>query len=175
MIDWGEAEAKGGKQYKDYAPHGVHTVKVEKVDIHRLDTGSVAEDFHFAEDDYQYPKSTHWLSFGNDNFRFLHQRNLMMVLGASKEDAQKAVEVCESKSGEDAKIKAYQQTFDRLLQKQPTVEIETHTSERNPKYDDAEFTAPSVRFDNSKKKNEDPMSGAVELTTKETKTLEIPF
>ena len=144
-MNWDEIEKSAGGEFKDYAPAGVYKVKVESVEIHEIPTGSVAQDFKFAEDDYKYPKTTHWLSFKNDNWRCLHQRNLMMVLGATKEAAQKAVEICESKGGKEAIISAYQQTYDKLLKKKPEVEIEVWKDE-GEKYSESDFTHGSVRM-----------------------------
>ena len=150
-YDWDDIEQSAGGQYKDYAGAGIYKVKVASVKIHELESGSVAEDFEFAEDDYKYPKATHWLSFKNDKWRMLHQRNLMMLFGATKEAAQKAVEICESKGDKKNVIAAYQQTYDKLLKKQPEVEIEVW-KEEGAKYSDAEFTHGSVRM---KKPGED--------------------
>ena len=145
-FDWDDIEqSAGGGEYKDYAIPGVYAVAVESVDIHELDSGSVAEDFKFAETDVKYPKSTHWLSFKNDKWRMLHQRNLMMLFGATKEAAQKAVEICEGKGSKENIISAYQQTYDKLLKKLPKVEIEVW-KEEGEKYSEAEFTHGSVRM-----------------------------
>ena len=51
-INWGEAEEKAGNQFKDYAPAGVHKVKVTGVEHHEVgNNGSIAQDIKFAEDD----------------------------------------------------------------------------------------------------------------------------
>ena len=144
-INWSEAEEKAGNQFKDYAPSGIYKVKVVSVDHHVAgEKGSIAQDFKFAEDEaYQYPKVTHWLSFNNDNWRFIHNRSLMMLFGATKEQAQKAIETCEGKSKKEDIIKAYQQTYERLLAKKPEVEIEVWP---DGKYSRADFTASSVRM-----------------------------
>lgn len=144
-INWGEAEEKAGGNFKDYAPAGTHKVKLVSVDHHEAgQNGSIAQDFKFAEDDsYQYPKVTHWLSFKNDNWRFIHNRSLMMLFGASKENAQKAIEICESKSKKEDIVKAYQQAYERLIAKKPEVEIEVWP---DGKYSRADFTSSSVRM-----------------------------
>lgn len=145
-MNWDEIEKSAGGEYKDYAPDGTYKVKVESVEIHEIATGSVAQDFKFAEaESYKFPKATHWLSFKNDNWRCLHNRNLMMLLGATKEAAQKAVEICEGKGSKEAIISAYQQTYDKLLKKQPEVEIQVWL-EDGDKYRTAEFTDGSVRM-----------------------------
>lgn len=165
-INWSEAEEKSGKQYKDYAPSGVHKVKVAGVNHHEVGVnGSIAQDFEFLEDDnYQYPKVTHWLSFNNENWRFVHNRQLMMLFGASKENAQKAIELCESKNSKDAIVKAYQQAYERLLKKNPEVEIEIWP---DGKYSKADFTNSSVRMshpdDEPYEKKSDVVSGGEEI------------
>ena len=101
----------------------------------------------------------------------------MMVLGASKDAAQKAVDMCEGKSGKDAIVKAYEQTFNKLVSKKPEVEIEVYT-ERNQSngkdYARAEFTDRSVNMNNGSKKEdkapeESPLEGAEEID------LDLPF
>ena len=177
-INWGEAEEKAGGQFKDYAPSGVYKVKVVSVDHHEAGkNGSIAQDFKFAEDEnYQYPKVTHWLSFKNDNWRFIHNRSLMMLFGISKDDAQKAVEICESKGNKDAIVKTYQQTYEKLLKKQPEVEIEVWP---DGKYSRADFTSNSVRMshpdDEPYKKSDDIMDGAEEVSLETDEMGELPF
>ena len=174
-MNWDEIEKSAGGEYKDYATAGVYDVKVEKVDIHEISTGSVAQDFYFAEDDYKYPKATHWLSFKNDKWRCLHQRNLMMLLGATKEAAQKAVEICESKGSKDAIISTYQQTYDKLLKKNPMVEIEVWKDD-GAKYSDADFTDKSVRM--SKPGDDKPAKDEGQIVLDQAEPIEddgIPF
>lgn len=147
-INWAEVESTGN-HFKDYAPHGVHKVIVAGVKHHETSTGSIAQDFIFAEDDqYKYPKVTHWLSFNNNNWRLLHNRSLMELLGASRENAERAIEICEDKTRQEDIIKAYQQAYERLIAKKPEVEIETWADPKNTKYSRADFTASSVRMDN---------------------------
>lgn len=160
-IDWEKAEASvPSGNFKDYAMPGTYTVAVTGVEIHELASGSVAEDFIIAEDENKYPKVTHWLSFKNDNWRVLHQRNLMMLFGLVKENAQKTVEICESKGDKKNIIAAYQQTYDKLLKKMPTVEIEVW-KEDGSKYSEAEFTDSKVRMkkpgDTYEKKDDDQL------------------
>ena len=177
-INWGEAEEKAGGQFKDYAPSGTYKVKVVSVEHRPVgEKGSIAQEFKFAEDEtYQYPKVTHWLSFNNDNWRFIHNRSLMMLFGATKEQAQKAIETCEGKSKKEDIVKAYQQTYERLLNKKPEVEIEVWP---DGKYSRADFTSSSVRMsrpdDEPYVKNDgsDILDGADEV--KLDADLDIPF
>lgn len=175
-INWAEAEEKAGGNFKDYAPAGVYKVKVTGIDIHEAgNNGSIAQDFKFAEDDdFQYPKATHWLSFKNDNWRFIHNRSLMVLLGASKEDAQKAIETCESKGSKENIVKAYQQTYERLIKRQPEVEIEVWP---DGKYSRADFTSSSVRMSHPDDEpyqggsNDDVLSSGDPITD----DLDVPF
>ena len=176
-INWGEAEEKAGGNFKDYAPAGVYKVKVAGIDIHEAgNNGSIAQDFKLAEDDYQYPKITHWLSFKNENWRFVHNRELMMLLGATKEDAQKAVELCESKGTKENIAKAYQQAYERLIKKNsPEVEIETWP---DGKYSRADFTSTSVRMshpDDEPYQKQDSAEDIIDSGDAITDDLDIPF
>ena len=181
MIDWDKLEAEQDKGFKEYAPEGRYTVKVEKVDIHIVGTnGSIAQDFFFEEsNEYKFPKATHWLSTKNVNWRQYHNRNLMMLLGASKEAAQKAVDACEAKDGNKATlINAYQAMYDKLIAKAPEVEIEVW---QDGKYSRGEFTDRSVRMSYpddakpAKKDNADDILDEAEEVNLDQENLEIPF
>lgn len=182
-TDWDALESEMGGNFKDFADDGVHKAKCNSVEIKEVGTnGSVIMKFGFEEaDDVQYPTADHWLSFKNENFRKYHSRNLMMVLGAPKDAAQKAVDMCESKSGKDAIVKAYEQTFGKLVAKKPEVEIEVYT-EHNPNngkdYARAEFTDRKVAMphgdDAAKKSSSNPLEGAADASG-EIDLSEIPF
>lgn len=173
-TNWEELDKEMGGNFKNYATDGKYNVKCDGVEIKEVGSnGSVIMKFGFEEtDDVQYPTADHWLSFKNENFRKYHSRNLMMVLGATKDAAQKAVDMCEGKSGKDAIVKAYEQTFGKLVSKKPEVEIEVYT-ERNQSngkdYARAEFTDRSVNMNNGNKKEdkapveESPLEGAEEI------------
>ena len=134
--------------------------------------------FHFEDTDVQYPTADHWLSFKNENWRKWHNRCLMIVLGASEDAAQKAVDICESKDGKDNIVKAYEATYKKLLAKKPTTKIEVYT---DGKYARAEFVDRSVAMphgDENKPKEivaeyvpiDDPLAGA-----EEADLAELPF
>ena len=180
MIDWDKVEKEQGG--KNYANNGIYKVKVAKLDLHIVgDKGSIAQDFYFAEDDNKYPKATHWLSTKNVAWRQYHNRNLMMLLGATKEAAQKAVEMCEAKDGNKASlINAYQSTYDKLIAKSPEVEIEVW---QDGKYSTCDFTNRSVRMSHpgddkpaKKDSTDDILEGAEEVDlSKEDDLGELPF
>lgn len=138
-IDWKKVEEDAGSKYKNYAKPGTYKVKCVDVDIREVGTnGSVAQDFLFEEDDnYQYPKATHWLSFKNDSWRQWHNRNLMVVLGSSESTAEKAIDKIEALGDKEKIMKGYETAYKALLKKKPEVEIEVFP---DGKYSRAEFT-----------------------------------
>lgn len=181
-TNWEELDKEMGGDFKDFVEDGDYTVKCDSIEVKEVGTnGSIVMKFGFEEaDNAQYPTADHWLSFKNENFRKYHSRNLMMVLGASKENAQKAVDICESKSGKDAIVKAYEQTFGKLVTKKPEVEIEVYT-ERNQSngkdYARAEFKDRSVAMPHGDKpakteKVDDPLAGSEEVDLSDS---DIPF
>lgn len=143
-IDWKKVEEDAGSKYKNYAKPGVYKVKCVDVEIREVGSnGSVAQEFIFEEDDnYQYPKATHWLSFKNDSWRQWHNRNLMVVLGSSEDTAEKAIDKIEALGDKEKIMKGYEIAYKSLLnKKKPLVEIEVFP---DGKYSRAEFTDDSV-------------------------------
>lgn len=171
MLDWDKIQEESGSKFKAYYADGKYKAKCDDVEIKEVgDKGSVIMKFHFAEtDEAQFPTADHWLSFKNDSWRAWHNKCLMVVLGASEDNAKKAVEICEGKSSKEDKVKAYEQTYKKLLAKKPEVEIEVFT-ENN--YARAEFTDRSVAMphDNEPQKEapkddiiDNPIEGAEEI------------
>lgn len=163
MTNWEDLDKEMGGNFKDFANDGVHKVRCNGVEIKEVGTnGAVVMKFGFEEtDNVQYPTADHWLTFkeGKDNWRKYHSRNLMMVLGAPKDAAQKAVDMCESKSGKDAIVKAYDQTFSKLTSKKPAVEIEVYTENG---YARAEFTDRSVAMPHGEEPQKSPTEAPAE-------------
>ena len=174
-TDWTALENEMGGKYKNYAEDGNYEVKCNSIEIKEVgQNGSIVMRFGFEETDVKFPTADHWLSFKNDKWRKWHNRCLMMVLGATKDAAQKAVDVCESKDGKEAITKAYEATFKKLLAKKPTVKIEVYT-ENN--YARADFADRSVSFPHGDKKQpepkEDVLAGAEGVTDEDD--LSLPF
>lgn len=141
-TDWNALKEEMSGKFKNYAENGTYTVKCNSIGIKEVgQNGSVIMKFGFEDTDVQFPTADHWLSFKNENFRKWHSRCLMVVLGASSENAEKAVDVCEGKSGKENIMKAYEAAFGKLVAKKPEVEIEVYTEN---KYARAEFTDRSV-------------------------------
>ena len=170
-INWEEAEEKAGGNFKPYAADGKYTVKCTDVEIKEVgDKGSVIMKFKFEETkDIMFPSADHWLSFKNDNWRYIHNKRLMQVLGATEDGAKKAVEMAESKNGKDNIIKGYESLYKKLLVKKPEVEIEVYTEND---YACAEFTDKRVAMphgdegqpEESNAPTEDnPLAGAEEV------------
>lgn len=144
-INWGEVEENNGSKYKNYPKAGVFKVKCVDVDIKEVGkNGSIVQEFIFAEDEnYKYPKATHWLTFkeGKDGWRQYHNRQLMIVLGSEKATAEKAIEKIEALGGKDKIVKGYEAAYKALLKKNPVVEIEVFP---DGDYSRAEFTDGTV-------------------------------
>ena len=172
QTDWTRLEEEMGNKYKDYAEDGKYTVKCDGVEIKEVgQNGSIIMKFHFEETDVQFPTADHWLTFkeGKDNWRKWHNRCLMIVLGASKDAAEKAVDVCETSGEKEKIVKAYEATFKKLLAKKPSVEIEVYTEND---YARAEFKDGSVAMSHGDKatkkekgeeKTDDVLAGAEEI------------
>ena len=184
-TDWDALENEMGGKYKNFYEDGKYKVKCDDVEIKEVGTnGSVIMKFHFEEgEDGQYPTADHWLSFKNESWRKWHSRCLMMVLGATKENAQKAVDMCEGKSGKDSIVKAYEACYKKLLAKKPEVEIEvfTETNSSNGKeYARAEFKDRSVAMPHGdeatkEEKNDNPLAGAEEVSDSDLDLSDVPF
>lgn len=175
-INWDNLEEEMGSKYKPFAEDGKYTVKCVDIDIKTTSTGSVVEKFIFEEDaNVQFPTADHWISKKNPNFRAYHQKNLLVVLGASESNARLAVEKAEAKDDFDYAVKAYEAAFKALLKKEPTIEIEVYTQAHNGKeYARAEFTDRKVAMphDNAQKP-----AGAVTVADdgEEVDLSDIPF
>lgn len=176
QINWEEAEEKAGGNFKSFYADGVYKAKCVDVEIKNVgDKGSTIMKFALEDgDDGRYPTIDHWLSWNNDSWRYIHNKRLMQVLGATEDAAKKAVEMAESKDGKENKIKAYEQMYKKLLAKKPEVEIEVYT-ENN--YARAEFTDRRVSMPHGnepakEEKKDDVLSGAEEVDLSES---DIPF
>lgn len=159
MIDWGKVEEENGSKFKNYAPTGKYKVKCVDVDIKEVGSnGSIAQEFLFEEDDnYQYPKATHWLTFkeGKDGWRQWHNLNLIKMFGVGDSTAKSIVEKAEALNSKDKIVKCYETAYKSILKKKPEVEIEVFP---DGKYSRAEFTDPNVGMphdNNNANKTED--------------------
>jgi len=164
-INWDDLSNEFGGKYKDYCPAGIHTVVVDTVEHRTASTGTVWEEFKFEDSDqYAFPKVSHPVSSKNAKWRQWHWKELFVFLGATEENAKKAVASCESKTNFDQIAAAYLSAMERLVAKHPTVEIEAW---KDGKYMRADFNA-RVRMsspdDEKPEKTDDPFAGATEAT-----------
>lgn len=153
-INWDKVEEENQSSFKPYAEAGTYEVKLDSVTQKTAGTGTIFFEFNIEEDeDVQYPKISRSL-FKDEklSFRIHHYKEIMKVLGASEENARKAVEVCEGKANREAIADAYTQAFNRLAQKHPKIKLEVSSETNGDKtYARGEFADPSVHFSNNKK------------------------
>lgn len=125
-INWEEAQANYGSQFKEFAPDGVHAVKIEKVENRASTTSETIwmEFYPEQNDQYKFPKISHPLSNKNLNWRAWHWKELFVLFGATEENAKKAVETCENKKSYKEIAAAYEQAMNRIATKAKPVDIE---------------------------------------------------
>lgn len=155
-IDWDTLDNEYSNNFKAYAEDGDHEAKLESVTQKVAGTGTIFFEFNFEEgEDVKYPKvSRAFFKDEKKNFRMHHYKEIMKVLGASEDNARKAVEVCEGKANREAIADAYTQTFNKLAQKHPTIKLEVSTETNQGKsYARGEFKDPAVHFSNNKKES----------------------
>lgn len=177
MTDWKALKDEMGGNFKTYAEDGDYKVKCDSIEVKEVgQNGSIIMKFGFEATDVQFPTADHWLTFkeGKDNWRKWHNRCLMIVLGASEEAAEKAVDVCEGKSGKENIVKAYEQAYKKLVAKKPEVDIEVYTEND---YARAEFKDRSVNMPHGNEpakenKGDDVLAGAEEVDLSDA---DLPF
>lgn len=153
MSTWDEIDKQysNNNDYKDYAPEGEHATKVESCEMAKSRVkGTPGLEFKLQDnDEYAFPKygTTHYsFTTSNINWRKKHNRDLMIVLGAKKEAAEKAVDVCESKNDLGDVVKAYEDAFKRLVSKHPEVKVDVFKRRADDKYTTWDFADRSVRM-----------------------------
>lgn len=167
MTDWKALKDEMGGNFKTYAEDGDYKAKCDSIEIKEVgQNGSIIMKFGFEATDVQFPTADHWLSFKNDNWRKWHNRCLMIVLGASEEAAEKAVDVCEGKSGKENIVKAYEQAYKKLVAKKPEVDIEVYTENdyARAEFKDSRVAMPHGNEPAKENKGDDVLAGAEEVT-----------
>ena len=173
-INWTEAEEKAGGNFKPYMADGPYRAKCIGVEIKDVgQNGSTIMKFAFEDDgNGQFPTADHWMSWKNDNWRYVHNKRLMEVLGATEDAAKKAVEMAESKDDKENKIKAYEQVYKKLLAKKPEVDIEVYT-ENN--YARAEFTDRRVAMPHGNEPAKEDKGDSIVEQSEDIDLGELPF
>lgn len=179
-IDWQALEDQYSK-FKPQAPEGTYKVKVEKVEVKQLDSGSIPVTFTFANSkDYSFPWCTHWVSTGNLGWTQWHHKQLLQVLGVNEDNAKKAIDNLYAKGDPDVDpeilVKSFQAIYDKIVAKKPEVEIvvrpqldqngELRYSKKGYQQFESEFTDARV-FSAQQTKQATTESGTVEEATEE--------
>lgn len=183
-YDWDQLDKEQpvrNTQYKTYAPNGEYMVKLESATItDNPNWKSPAVQFNWAEDDqYRYPRSVrHWLSMANDNYRRRHVRGILMACGIEKEKAQQLIDKADETKADRAKFaKAYEQIFNQVASRRPTVHIAVQDQWRDGKpvvsdkgtvYGESDFTAYEARAMERHDTKPNPLADAEEINLDES-------
>lgn len=171
-INWEEL-ANNYNKFKDYAQPGTYKVKVASVENREASTGTVWQEFKFEDSDqYAFPKVSHPISNKNANWRAWHWKCLFELLGATEDNAKKAVESCEGKGNFDQVKEAYLNAMSRLVAKHPEVEIEVWNDGQYSRADFNDRVRMSHPDDAPRQSSasNSPLEGAVEINDSE-----VPF
>lgn len=168
-INWDEVNEKYNN-FKDYAPIGKYTVKLDKAECVKTKNGTLLVQFTFKNpEEYQYPTITRSIMRNNKTFCYHHFRCLFQVFGAETEEkARKAVQQAEDKDEDQAVCEEYARLFNVLNDKtHKDIEIEVYdeyNESTDKTYSHADFLDSRVHFkrDDASKKTEDPLNGAEE-------------
>lgn len=179
-IDWDAVEQDTAKKYKDYAPEGKFTVKLDGVELRQAgNKGNYVAELTFAETDtMKFPKASYWLSKEKANWRIHTMKELLTVLSGNEANAKKACELAESKDDFEYAVKGYEKALKALAAKHVETEIEVYFggrySSKGTPMNDATLADP--RCYNKRTKKEDPMEGAEEVDLSQDDNFgEIPF
>lgn len=127
MINWDKLEEEFNN-FKPQAPEGKYKVKVDKVEVKQLPSGSIPVTFKFENSkEYSFPWGTHWVSTGNIGWTQWHHKQLLQVLGINEDNAKKAIDNLYSKGDPDVDpeilVKNFQAIYDKVAAKHPEAEI----------------------------------------------------
>ena len=185
--DWDEIQKDAGGQFSPFAKPGVHTAKIETIDVretkNKEGNTSYWLDLIFVDEGTAYPKISHPISFKDPkgSWRKWHYMLMLKELGISEDKAKKAIEMAESKKGNENIVAAYHATFARAVEKHPEVEIEVYESDSiNQKtgrpYLRADFRDTSLAFGRTSQpaKTESVIESGEEINL-EQEDLSIPF
>lgn len=187
-FNWDEIQKDAGQNFSPMAKPGVHTAKVEIVDVretkNKEGNTSYWLDLVFIDEGTAYPKISHPISFKNPkgSWRKWHYMLMLKELGISEDKAKKAIEMAESKKGNENIVASYHAMLNRAVEKHPEVEIEVYESDNlNPNtgrpYMRADFKNPSLAFGRQSKatpKQESVLEEGEEVNL-EQDGLELPF
>lgn len=183
-IDWEKLEEQFGS-FKPQAPEGTYKVKLDRVEVKQLDTGSIPVTFKFANSsDYSFPWCTHWVSTGNKGWTQWHHKQMLQVLGINKDNAKQAIENLYNKDpSAEQLVKGFQNIYDKAVAKHPEVEVvvrpqvdqngEYRYSQKGYQQFESEFTDPRVfSAQQTKQAEQEPAEEPVEDVISED---DVPF
>lgn len=153
-INWEEVEKAMNSDRKPFAPAGEYETTLEEVElVYSQNKNTPGLAFKYADtDEYAFPQKyplVHYFLGENTNWRLYHARQLMMVFGQSKENAQKAVEVIEDKKDF---VKEYAEAFKRLAAKHPKVKVVVYYKREGDEYPyGLDLADPSCRLGKTEK------------------------
>lgn len=144
-LDWDNINSQYEKKYKDYAPEGDYTTKLESVEMVTAKTGNTGIRFNLKEtDDYKFPKyGATFYNTKNESFRQHHMKEIFVVLGMTEEQARKSVEACEGKTNV---MEAYQKLITNFLPRQKEFDVSVFKEKAGDKYTTWDFKSSSVRM-----------------------------
>lgn len=124
-IDWNALEDQFNN-FKPQAPEGTYKIKVDKIEVKQLPSGSIPVTFTFANSkDYSFPWCTHWISTNNAGWTQWHHFQLLQVLGINKDNAKQAITKLYDKDivNTEELIRDFQNIYKKVAEKHPEVEI----------------------------------------------------
>ena len=181
MSDWKniENEFNKGKSYKDYAPEGEHKTTVSKVElVESSQKKTPGITFFFADnEEYSFPRygATHWASKTNVNWRKYHNRELFREIGLTKDQAEKTVDLCESKGDLDKIMQAYLQMFEKAIAKGKEVDVVVFKRKEDDKYTTIDFANNNVRMNKPETEPREEKPIEAEEVGEEITEDELPF
>lgn len=175
-IDWDKVEEENKSQFKQYAPDGTYTTKVESVEVLTASTGNKGLRFNLADtDEYKFPKYGHtFYGFKKESWRQHHMKECFIALGFTEAQAKKAVEQCDDA---DDLAEAYKAMFDKALAKQKPFEVVVFKEYPDDQYSTWDFAHDGARIAYPKRERkqatsevvspdsikDDPLEGAEEV------------
>lgn len=162
-INWDELETQYGGTRKPQAEEGEYKVKLDKVEVKQLTSGSIAVKFEFASEKFSIPWCTHWVSTKNAGWTQWHHKNLLQVLGVNEDTAKAAINKLYNAHSQNPEmlVKGFQLMYDKTAEKHPAVDIvvrpqrdrngELRYSEKGYQQFESEFKDPRVFMANKPK------------------------
>ena len=177
-LNWDAIEEENKAQYKNYAPEGDYTTVLEGVEKVTAKTGNTGIRFNLKEtDEYKFPKyGATFYNTNKDSWRQHHLKEIFVAIGATEEQARKAVEACEGKSD---LMDAYAQMFTKFLPKQKPFEVVVFKENADDQYPTWEFKNDKARMKYPSKESKSTAADIIptvdEVADDEISLEDVPF